>query len=133
MLGYVMEQLIDEVPPYPGKKISNCKSNFINGWLEFFCTDAPQEVPKYKFPDARIAPGGGEPSKDSPGLPQDPDMDTLRVNLFSGWGEDATKSDDEALAKADRARDRIVVNYSTSDMSSEVEMLDSSTAHIEYK
>lgn len=112
MLGYVMEQLIDEVPPYP---------------------DAPQEIPKYKFPETQIGVGGGETFKDTTGPSQDPNMDGLRVNLFSGWGEDSVKSEDEASAKVERARDRVVVNYSTSDMSSEVEMLDSSTAHIEYK
>lgn len=107
----------------------------INGGTEIvlFCTDAPQEIPKYKFPDPRIGAEGGEPSENPTDPPQDSNMETLKVNLFSGWGEEAAKSEDEALAKLDRARERVVVNYSTSDMSSEVEMLDSSTAHIEYK
>ncbi|XP_015514715.2 cell division cycle protein 16 homolog [Neodiprion lecontei] len=112
MLGYVMEQLIDEVPPYP---------------------DAPQETPKYKFPGGAVNTGGGEPFQNLTGPSQDPNMETLRVNLFSGWGEEGSKSEDEVLSKLDRTADRVVVNYSSSDMSSEVEMLDPSAVHIDYK
>ncbi|KAG7213440.1 hypothetical protein KM043_002718 [Ampulex compressa] len=89
MLTYVMEQLIDESPPYP---------------------DAPTEIPKYKFPDVRL---------DSE-VPE-----TLETT------NDSSKAEDTASEKIERGRD-VVVNYSTSDMGSEVEMLDTSTAHMEY-
>ncbi|XP_012271394.1 cell division cycle protein 16 homolog [Orussus abietinus] len=114
MLGYVMEQLIDEIPPYP---------------------DAPREVPKYKFPDAGLQTEEAETGENAtagPAVPQDQNIDKLRVNLFSGWGEDSGKGDENTSEKAEQSRESVVVNYSTNDMSSEVEMLDSSTAHIEY-
>ncbi|XP_015597960.1 cell division cycle protein 16 homolog isoform X2 [Cephus cinctus] len=115
MLGYVMEQLIDEVPPYPG---------------------APDKSPEYKFPETRVVPESTSalenPVAAATGL-QDQSIDKLRVNLFSGWGEDSGKSEENTSSKMERSnRDHVVVNYSTNDMSSEVEMLDSSTAHIEY-
>ncbi|XP_020712123.2 cell division cycle protein 16 homolog isoform X2 [Athalia rosae] len=100
MLGYVMEQLIDEEPPYP---------------------------------DPRRTVEAGAPTENSVGPSQDPKMELLRVNLFAEWGEDSAKSEEESLAKLERARDSVLVNYSTSDMSSEVEMLDSSSTHVEYK
>lgn len=60
-------------------------------------------------------------------------IDKLRVNLFSGsWGENSGKGEASTPAKLEQqTRDVLVVNYSNGD-SSEVEMLDSSTAHIEY-
>ena len=60
---------------------------------------------------------------------QDQNMDKLKVRLF--WGEDSAKTEDNSAERIERSRDSLV-NYSSSDMSSEVEMLDSSTAHIEY-
>lgn len=112
MLNYVMEQLIDESPSYP---------------------DAPTEIPKYKFPDVRLDAEVTEPLESTNNVTNsgDKDIDKLRVNLFSGWGEDSSKAEDNTSDKMERSRD-VVVNYSTSDISSEVEMLDSSTAHIEY-
>lgn len=62
--------------------------------------------------------------------PANQDIDKLRVNLFSGWGEDSSKAEDNTSDKVDHNPREVVVNYS-SDISSEVEMLDSSTAHIE--
>jgi len=60
-------------------------------------------------------------------------IDKLRVNLFSGsWGENSGKGEAGTPGKLEQpTRDVLVVNYSNGD-SSEVEMLDSSTAHIEY-
>ena len=62
---------------------------------------------------------------------QDKNIDKLRVNLFSAWGEDSAKTEDNSSERIEQSRDSLV-NYSSSDMSSEVEMLDPSTAHIEY-
>lgn len=63
------------------------------------------------------------------------DIDKLRVILFSNsWGENSGKMgkirEDSTSGKLER-QTRDAVNYSTGD-TSEVEMLDSSTAHIEY-
>ncbi|XP_063995452.1 cell division cycle protein 16 homolog [Diachasmimorpha longicaudata] len=113
MLGYVMEQLIDEIPPY---------------------LDAPAEMPKYKFSESRVTPQASESSDNQgagPAGAQDQEINKLRVNLFSRWGEDSGKTDENTTDKSEN-RSHEVVNYSTGDMSSEVEMLDSSTAHIEY-
>lgn len=112
MLTYVMEQLIEESPPYP---------------------DAPIDVPKYKYPaNAHQEGDNAETSKStsSATVTGSQDIDKLRVNLFSGWGEDSGKAEDNTSDKAERNPQDVVVNYS-SDISSEVEMLDSSTAHIE--
>lgn len=65
------------------------------------------------------------------GTSGDQSIDKLRVNLFSGWGEDSGKRETSTPNKAERSRGVLLVNYSTAD-ASEVEMLDSSTAHIEY-
>ncbi|XP_047361479.1 cell division cycle protein 16 homolog isoform X1 [Vespa velutina] len=112
MLTYVMEQLIDEAPPYP---------------------DAPIDIPKYTNSDSRVEPEIIESAKTSSSTvnSQDQDIGKLRVNLFSGWGEDSSKAETNTSNRITDSRDA-VVNYSTGDMSSEVEMLDSSTAHIEY-
>ncbi|KMQ88903.1 cell division cycle protein 16-like protein [Lasius niger] len=111
MLGYVMEQLIDEAPPYP---------------------DAPAEIPKYKSEDSEVRP---ENSSNVGNSSSSQEIDKLRVILFSNsWGENSGKvgkiREDDTPGKLER-QTRDVVNYSTGD-SSEVEMLDSSTAHIEY-
>ncbi|XP_029667158.1 cell division cycle protein 16 homolog [Formica exsecta] len=111
MLGYVMEQLIDEAPPYP---------------------DAPTEIPKYKSEDSESRL---ENSSNVGNNSSSQDIDKLRVILFSNsWGENSGKTgkirEDGTSGKIER-QTRDVVNYSTGD-SSEVEMLDSSTAHIEY-
>lgn len=99
----------------------------------FFSIDAPTEMPKYKFPEAQSTVEPSETSNQSagPNDPQDQDINRLRVNLFSRWGDDAARNADISIDRNERNRDSIV-NYSTGDMSSEVEMLDSSTAHIEY-
>ncbi|XP_053593265.1 cell division cycle protein 16 homolog [Microplitis demolitor] len=112
MLGYVLEQLIDESPPFP---------------------DAPTEMPKYKFPEVPLTTEPTETTENSAagtaGAPEQ-EMDKLRVNLFSSWGDDNTgKSEENAPRQTERPND---VNYSSGEMDSEVEMLDSSTAHIEY-
>ncbi|XP_066594170.1 cell division cycle protein 16 homolog [Prorops nasuta] len=111
MLGYVMERLIDESPPYP---------------------DAPAEIPKCKLVGNRIFGDNSQPSVNpsdsSNAQTAHPNMDKLRVNLFSSWGEDSGKAEVNAPGKMESPRD--AVNYSTND---EVEMLDSSTAYIEYK
>lgn len=70
------------------------------------------------------------------GSSSDQNIDKLRVNLFSGsWGENSGKGEASTLESSklteQQTRDVLVVNYSNGD-SSEVEMLDSSTAHIEY-
>ncbi|EFN62536.1 Cell division cycle protein 16-like protein [Camponotus floridanus] len=111
MLGYVMEQLIDEAPPYP---------------------DAPTEIPKYKSEDSEVRP---ENSSNMGNSSNGQDIDKLRVILFSNsWGENSGKMgkirEDNTSGKLER-QTRDAVNYSTGD-TSEVEMLDSSTAHIEY-
>ncbi|KOX67609.1 Cell division cycle protein 16 like protein [Melipona quadrifasciata] len=64
------------------------------------------------------------------GLRRDDTFTTTIVNLFSGWGEDSSKAEDNTSDKVERNSRDMVVNYSN-DISSEVEMLDSSTAHIE--
>ncbi|XP_033226801.1 cell division cycle protein 16 homolog isoform X2 [Belonocnema kinseyi] len=107
LLGYLMEQLIDESPAYP---------------------DAPAETPKYQ-PVQKKAKEASEENPTGSAGPQDENMDKLRVKLF--WGEDSAKTEDNSAERIERSRDSLV-NYSSSDMSSEVEMLDSSTAHIEY-
>ncbi|XP_012220370.1 cell division cycle protein 16 homolog [Linepithema humile] len=119
MLGYVMEQLIDEAPPY---------------------SDAPTEIPKYSKSqgnetklvednEVQLTMESSNtvcPSSDSQNI------DKLRTNLFSGsWGENSSKGENSTPKLEQQTRDVLVVNYSTSD-TSEVEMLDSSTAHIEY-
>ncbi|XP_076655085.1 cell division cycle protein 16 isoform X2 [Halictus rubicundus] len=114
MLTYVMQQLIEESPPYP---------------------DAPVDIPKYKFPEVRLQDGDStEPLDRANSLAEsgNQDIDKLRVNLFSGWGEESGKAEDNTADKEESNSRDVVVNYS-SDISSEVEMLDSSTAHIEYK
>ncbi|KYM98209.1 Cell division cycle protein 16 like protein [Cyphomyrmex costatus] len=123
MLGYVMQQLIDEAPPYP---------------------DAPIEIPKYKSVESETRlPEDSEVrlSLENPSnvgsSSSDQNIDKLRVNLFSGsWGENSSKGETSSTLQASKlteqqTRDVLVVNYSNGD-SSEVEMLDSSTAHIEY-
>ncbi|XP_072759210.1 cell division cycle protein 16 homolog [Anoplolepis gracilipes] len=113
MLGYVMEQLIDEAPPYP---------------------DAPTEIPKYKSEDSEVR-NSLENSSNVGNSSSGQDVDKLRVILFSNsWGENSGKMgkirEDGTPGKLER-QTQDVVNYSTGD-TSEVEMLDSSTAHIEY-
>ncbi|XP_043251365.1 cell division cycle protein 16 homolog [Colletes gigas] len=115
MLTYVMEQLIEESPPYP--------------------VDARVDIPKYKFPEVRLQEAEGSESLENTNHITEPgnqDIDKLRVNLFSGWGEDSSKVEDHTPDKVESSSRDVVVNYS-SDISSEVEMLDSSTAHTEYK
>ncbi|XP_076672851.1 cell division cycle protein 16 [Andrena cerasifolii] len=114
MLTYVMEQLIEESPPYP---------------------DAPTDIPKYKFPEVRLQETESTETLENANNTTESgnqDIDKLRVNLFSGWGEDSSKVEDNIPDKMESNSQDVVVNYS-SDISSEVEMLDSSTAHIEYK
>ncbi|KAL6262574.1 hypothetical protein P5V15_005366 [Pogonomyrmex californicus] len=118
MLGYVMEQLIDEAPPYP---------------------DAPTEIPKYKseneirLPEESTVRVSTEDTGNIGSSSSGQNIDKLRVNLFSGsWGENSSKGEVSTPGKLEQqTRDVLVVNYSNGD-SSEVEMLDSSTAHIEY-
>ena len=114
MLTYVMEQLIEESPPYP---------------------DAQTDIPKYKFPEVRLQETESTETLENANNTTESgnqDIDKLRVNLFSGWGEDSSKAEDNIPDKMESNSQDVVVNYS-SDISSEVEMLDSSTAHIEYK
>lgn len=108
MLGYVMEQLIDESPPY---------------------LDAPIEMPKYKQSEyqSTIEISDINEAIDS----QDPEINKLRVNLFSQWGDDAVKNADKSNNINQRNHNDIV-NYSSGDITSEVEMIDSSTGNIEY-
>lgn len=98
------------------------------------------EIPKYKCKKNEV-----KPSEDSEVRPPEENsgnvgssssgqnIDKLRVNLFSGsWGENSSKGETSTPGKLEQqTRDVLVVNYSNGD-SSEVEMLDSSTAHIEY-
>lgn len=98
-----------------------------------FCfTDAPADVPTYKSRETtRQCTEMQSESMDNSKAEgvSEQKIDKLRVNLFSGWGEESTtKTDDSSMEKS---KD-LVINYSTNDMSSEVVMLDSSTAHIEY-
>lgn len=112
MLGYVMEQLVDEAPPYP---------------------DAPAEIPKYKSEESEVRLST-ENTSNVAGSSDDQAVEKLRMNLFPGsWGENSSKTEEDGTTTPGKsqARDVLVVNYSTGD-SSEVEMLDSSTAHIEY-
>ena len=114
MLTYVMEQLIEESPPYP---------------------DAQTNIPKYKFPEVKLQETESTETLENANNTTESgnqDIDKLRVNLFSGWGEDSSKAEDNIPDKMESNSQDVVVNYS-SDISSEVEMLDSSTAHIEYK
>lgn len=101
--------------------------------MNSYISDAPIDIPKYTNPDSRVEPEIIESAKTSSSTvnSQDQDIGKLRVNLFSGWGEDSTKAETNTSNRITDSRDA-VVNYSTGDMSSEVEMLDSSTAHIEY-
>ncbi|XP_054003923.1 cell division cycle protein 16 homolog isoform X3 [Hylaeus anthracinus] len=82
MLTYVMEQLIEESPPYPA--------------------DARIDIPKYKFPEARLQETEGTESLENTSNITEPgnqDIDKLRVNLFSGWGEDSSKAEDNTPDK----------------------------------
>lgn len=100
-----------------------------------YFADATTDVPKYKFPEVRHQETeSAEPLENVDNINEsaNQDIDKLRVNLFSGWGEDSSKIEDNAADKGDTNSPDVVVNYS-SDISSEVEMLDSSAAHIEYK
>lgn len=95
-------------------------------------SDAPTEIPKYKSEDSESRL---ENSSNVGNNSSSQDIDKLRVILFSNsWGENSGKTgkirEDGTSGKIER-QTRDVVNYSTGD-SSEVEMLDSSTAHIEY-
>lgn len=98
-------------------------------------TDACVDIPKYKFPKVRLQDTETSELLDSTNNITETgnqDIDKLRVNLFSEWGEDSGKGEDNTPDKVESNSRDVVVNYS-SDISSEVEMLDSSTAHIEYK
>ncbi|KAL0122000.1 hypothetical protein PUN28_007059 [Cardiocondyla obscurior] len=117
MLAFVMEQLIEEAPPYP---------------------NAPTEIPKYKseenesrIPENNETGLSVENSSNVGSSTSGPNIDKLRVNLFSGsWGENSgSKGETNTPVKLEQQT--LAVNYSNGD-SSEVEMLDSSTAHIEY-
>lgn len=95
--------------------------------------DAPIDIPKYKYPANKHQETDNTESAENANNitgSGSQDIDKLRVNLFSGWGEDSSKADDNTSDKIERNTRDVVVNYS-SDISSEVEMLDSSTAHIE--
>lgn len=95
--------------------------------------DAPIDIPKYKYPaNKHQETDNAEPLENTNNIAEsaNQDIDKLRVNLFSGWGEDSNKADDNTADKVERNPQDVIVNYS-SDISSEVEMLDSSTAHIE--
>ncbi|XP_043270067.1 cell division cycle protein 16 homolog isoform X2 [Venturia canescens] len=116
MLGYVMEQLIEETPPFP---------------------DAPPTMPKYKFSEERVQTESAAESSENlnagPTGSQDPaDINKLRVNLFSRWGEDSGKTEKTTSEKEEESSPELVVNYSTREMSPEYPMMDSSTAQIEY-
>jgi hypothetical protein len=90
------------------------------------------EIPKYKSKSSEIRPPVQENSNNVASGSDDQAVDKLRADLFSsGWGENSNKGEDNAGKLERQTRDVLVVNYSTGD-SSEVEMLDSSTAHIEY-
>lgn len=93
---------------------------------------APVDIPKYEYPATEHQEtDNAEPLENANNVTGSgsQDIDKLRVNLFSGWGEDSSKTEDTSDKMERNPRD-VVVNYST-DISSEVEMLDSSTAHIE--
>lgn len=97
--------------------------------------DAHTDIPKYKFPEVRLQETESTETLENANNTTESgnqDIDKLRVNLFSGWGEDSSKAEDNIPDKMESNSQDVVVNYS-SDISSEVEMLDSSTAHIEYK
>lgn len=104
-------------------------------------SDAPTEIPKYKSEenetrlpeDSEVRLSVANSASNVGSSTSDPNIDKLRVNLFSGsWGENSGKGEASTPGKLEQqTRDVLVVNYSNGD-SSEVEMLDSSTAHIEY-
>jgi len=90
------------------------------------------EIPKYKSKSGEVRPPMQENSNNVASGSDDQAVDKLRADLFSGgWGENSNKGEDNSGKLERQTRDVLVVNYSTGD-SSEVEMLDSSTAHIEY-
>lgn len=82
LLGYVMEQLIEESPPFLG---------------------APTEIPNLHFPDTQkeTVVGG---VKNSPALEEshveDQQIEKLRVNLFSGW-VDTSKPEDISICSVE--------------------------------
>lgn len=90
-------------------------------------------MPKYKFPEAPLTTEPTESTDNSAAgtaSAQEQEIEKLRVNLFSSWGDDNTaKSEENPPRPTERPSD---VNYSSGEMDSEIEMLDSSTAHIEY-
>lgn len=92
-------------------------------------SDAPTEIPKYKSPNSEVSLS--VENSNNVGTSDDSNIDKLRVNLFSGWGENSSKGENNTSDKLERSQHVSLVNYSTSD-TSEVEMLDSSTTHIEY-
>lgn len=94
---------------------------------------APADIPKYEYAaNEHQEIDNAEPVENTNNIAGagNQDIDKLRVNLFSGWGEDSSKAEDNTSDKVERNSRDMVVNYSN-DISSEVEMLDSSTAHIE--
>lgn len=111
-------------------------------WNLINFSDAPMEIPKYKSEenktrlseDSEVRLSVENPSNVGSSSSSQ-NIDKLRVNLFSGnWGENSGKAEASTQVPGkleQQTRDVLVVNYSNGD-SSEVEMLDSSTAHIEY-
>lgn len=74
-----------------------------------YLIDAPLDIPKYQSSESqKKADQSADNSTATEG--QDQQIDKLRVNLFSGWGENSTKNEE----------------FSINELSSEVEMLDSS-------
>lgn len=120
---------------------THCTSKFmLKSWNLANFSDAPTEIPKYKSEEnkTRLSEDSEvrlsvENSNNMGSSSSGQNIDKLRVNLFSGnWGENSGKGEASTPGKLEQqTRDVLVVNYSNGD-SSEVEMLDSSTAHIEY-
>ncbi|KAJ8674108.1 hypothetical protein QAD02_005370 [Eretmocerus hayati] len=89
LLGIVMEQLVNEFPPFPDAPLDGPKYEESEG---------KDRIPEKSIINTTETTAGGEEQ-----------IDKLRVNLFSQWGENSTKIDEQ----------------STTEQSTEVEMLDS--------
>ncbi|XP_058792330.1 cell division cycle protein 16 homolog [Phymastichus coffea] len=93
LLGFVMEQLVTDSSPFP---------------------DCPLEIPSYPFPGSQRKREQST-NNTSTSEVEDQQMDNLKRNLFSGWGDSSAKNED----------------FSSNEMSSEIEMADSSNMKLE--
>ena len=107
-----MEQLIEGSIPFPGFYEIYFFFILYISIENFFITvilDTPLDIPRYNCPQIQVKTEKTIDNKSIATDNQDQQIDKLRVNLFSGWGENSMENEEIS-----------------SNQSSEVEMLDSS-------